>query len=124
MLGLLLTERSEAEKKGEELKHDLHETVELLLEEYSRQLSTVRHEIGYLLKKVQSKTDFLSITLDAYRNRIITIDIYLGIVGIGLGFGTATAGFFGSELNDRLFLYALLSSDTAFFLFFELNLWF
>ena len=98
MLGLLLTERAAAESKGVELENVMHEEVELLLEEYARQLSAIKRGIGCLLKRVQSKTDFLSISLDAYRNGLIQFDIYLSVVGLGLGMSTVTAGFFGMNL--------------------------
>ncbi|KAL7551553.1 hypothetical protein ACHAWF_014743 [Thalassiosira exigua] len=110
MLGLLLTKRAEADNNGKELSQDLHEEVELMIEAYAGQLSAVRREINYLLKKVQSKTDFLSISLDSYRNRMIRMDVYLGIVGMGLGICTTTAGFYGMNL-----VHGLEESSTAFF---------
>ena len=55
MLGLLLAENLKAEGRGEALEVRRHESVELLLEEYARQFENVRQEVGYLLRRVQSK---------------------------------------------------------------------
>lgn len=110
MLGLLLTKQSEAEKSGVELGHDMHEEIELMLEAYIGQLSAIRREIKYLIKRVESKTAYLSITQDSYRNRMITIDVYLGIVGVGLGVSTTVAGFVGMNM-----LNGYEESSVAFF---------
>ena len=36
--------------------------------------------------------------MDAYRNRMIRMNLYLSVVGISLAFGTAVAGFFGMNV--------------------------
>lgn len=102
MLGLLLTEKMIAEQAGEDVTPTKHETVEILLEEYARQLSNILLEIKYLLKKVQSKQEMISISLDAYRNRMIHMNVYLSIAGISLGGGTAVAGFYGMNVPNGL----------------------
>jgi len=55
LLALLLTEKALAKEKGTALNHNLHEHVELLFEEYARQLNMVLNEVHYLLQRVQSK---------------------------------------------------------------------
>lgn len=109
MLGLLLTEQAAAQKKGEDLQHQMHESVELLLEEYVRQLDNMLQEIDYLLRRVQSKQELVAISLDAYRNRMIRMNVYLSIVGIGLATSTTVAGFYGMNLVN-----GLETSPTAF----------
>ncbi|KAK1749185.1 hypothetical protein QTG54_001124 [Skeletonema marinoi] len=69
MISLLLTEKANAKARNEVLPVESHEKVELLLEEYARQLKSVLLEIGYLLQRVQSKQDMMALQLDAYRNR-------------------------------------------------------
>lgn len=98
MLGLLLTEKAAALEKGQDLHHHLHESVELLLEEYARQLSNILLEINYLLHRVQSKQELVALSLDSYRNRMIRMNVYLSMVGIGLATGTTVAGFYGMNL--------------------------
>uniref|UniRef100_A0A7S4HRH7 Magnesium transporter n=1 Tax=Odontella aurita TaxID=265563 RepID=A0A7S4HRH7_9STRA len=98
MLGLLLTEKAKASSKGEHLRHEMHEAVELLFEEYARQLSNVLHEVHFLQRRVQSKQELVALSLDAYRNRMIRMNVYLSIVGIGLASATTVAGFYGMNL--------------------------
>lgn len=88
MNNLLLTEQSIARKNNEVLDIESHASVELLLEEYGRQLNSILLEIDYLLQRVQSKQDILALSMDAYRNRMIRMNLYLSIAGVSLGFGT------------------------------------
>jgi hypothetical protein len=55
MLGLLLTEKAEAAKRGQVLSMSKHENVELLIEEYARQCGSILLEVDYLLKRVEDK---------------------------------------------------------------------
>jgi len=98
MLELLLSEQREAEARGQEVSPERHEDVELLFEEYARQLNNILFEIHYLLQRLQSKQEFASLALAGYRNRLIRMNLYLALVGLGLGIGTTVAGFFGMNL--------------------------
>ncbi len=98
MLQLLLTEQRQAEARGETVSPERHEDVELLLEEYARQLNNILFEINYLLQRLQSKQEFASLALAGYRNRLIRMNLYLALVGLSLGVGTTVAGFFGMNL--------------------------
>mmetsp|Transcript_30375 Transcript_30375/g.45955 ORF Transcript_30375/g.45955 Transcript_30375/m.45955 type:complete len:526 (-) Transcript_30375:80-1657(-) len=102
MISLLLTEKANAKARNEVLPVESHEKVELLLEEYARQLKSVLLEIGYLLQRVQSKQDMMALQLDAYRNRMIRMNLYLSMGAISMGFGTAVAGFFGMNVINGL----------------------
>ena len=55
MMNLLLTEKAMAESQNKVLPIESHENVELLLQEYGRQLNSILLEIAYLLQRVQSK---------------------------------------------------------------------
>jgi len=109
MLRLLLTEQMQAEARGEVVSPERHEDVELLLEEYACQLNNILFEINYLLQRLQSKQEFASLALAGYRNRLISMNLYLALVGLGLGIGTTVAGFFGMNL-----ISGLEESPTAF----------
>ena len=102
MLQLMLTEQREAEARGEQVSHERHEDVELLLEEYARQLTNILFEIHYLLQRLQSKQEFASLALASYRNRLIRMNLYLALTGLSLGVGTTVAGFFGMNLINGL----------------------
>ena len=98
MLGLLLTEQHFASARGEDLHPRLHERVELLFEEYARQLNNIIHEIHFLLKRIQSKQELVAISLDSYRNRMIRMNVMLAVAGVGLATSTTVAGYFGMNL--------------------------
>jgi magnesium transporter len=99
MNNLLLTEQSIAKKNNEVLDIESHASVELLLEEYARQLNSILLEIDYLLQRVQSKQDILALSMDAYRNRMIRMNLYLSIGGVSLGFGTGMSYLLFTLLN-------------------------
>lgn len=98
MVGLLLTKKAIAKSENRKLPNETHEDVEMILEEYARQLNSTLLEIDYMLQRVQSKQDMVALSLDAYRNRMIRMNLYLTIGGISLAFGTAVAGFFGMNV--------------------------
>lgn len=98
MLDLLLTEQAEARLKDEEVEFDRHEHVELMLSVYSRQIHNLQQEIQYLLGRLQSKQEFVALALASYRNRLVRMNVNLGIVGVATGISTATTGLFGMNL--------------------------
>uniref|UniRef100_A0A7S2XT73 Magnesium transporter n=1 Tax=Attheya septentrionalis TaxID=420275 RepID=A0A7S2XT73_9STRA len=102
MVELMLTEKIHAQRDGIEVDVDKHTHVELLLEEYARQLNDILQEINFLLRRVQSKQELVSISLDAYRNRMIRMNVYVSIVGMGLAVSTTVAGYFGMNLINGL----------------------
>ena len=89
LLDLLLTEKAIAKSEDRTLPIESHANVEMILEEYARQLNSTLLEIDYMLQRVQSKQDMLALQLDAYRNRMIRMNLYLSMGGISMGFGTA-----------------------------------
>jgi len=98
MLDIMITERSEAERKGAALDATLHSNVELLLENYHRQLALCLHDIVAMQRQVQAKQEFMAISLDVYRNRMHRMNVQLGIGGISLGVCTSIAGYFGMNV--------------------------
>ena len=109
MLELLLTEQEEAHKSGETVAFSRHEHVELLLGVYARQLNHILMEIKFFQGRLQSKQEFVALALSGYRNRMIRMNVHIGIAALTLGFGTTVAGFFGMNL-----ISGLEQSPTAF----------
>lgn len=102
MLDLLLTEQEKASEQGTQVDFQRHEDVELLLGVYARQIANVSMEISYLIGRLQSKQEFVSLALAGYRNRMIRMNVHIGIAGLSLGLGTAVAGFFGMNVINGL----------------------
>jgi len=98
MLKLLLHEQSHAQSIGVQVDVVLHENVELLIEEYARQLLNTSQEIDYLIKQVQGCQEHVKISLDTYRNSMLQTTIYLGISSLCFASSTVVAGFFGMNL--------------------------
>ena len=102
LLSLLITEQEMARRQGLEVDHSRHTDVELLLEEYARQLNNCLFEINYMLQRLQSKQEFVQLALSSYRNRMIRMNLYITISGLSLGISTTIAGFFGMNLINGL----------------------
>jgi magnesium transporter len=102
MVDLLLTEKAIAKSEDRTLPIELHGTVEMMLEEYARQLSSTLLEVDFMLQRVQSKQDMVALSLDAYRNRMIRMNLNLTVGGISLAFATTVAGFFGMNVHHGL----------------------
>jgi hypothetical protein len=102
MLSLLLTEQAQAIATGVAVDFARHQHVELLLGGYARQISNTLYEIQYLLKRLQSKQEFVALALAGYRNRMVRMNVNIGIVGVSVGFATAIAGFFGMNIVSGL----------------------
>jgi magnesium transporter len=109
MLALLLTEQNAAHNDGRSVDFSRHEHVELLLGVYARQISNVNMEINYLLQRLQSKQEFVALALSGYRNRMVQMNVHLGISALSLGLSTTVAGFFGMNL-----LHGFETSNVAF----------
>lgn len=102
MLDLLLTEQADARSQGVEVAFERHEYVELMLSVYSRQIQNLQQEVQYLLKRLQSKQEFIALALAGYRNRLVRMNVNLGIVAVSTGITTATTGLFGMNLINGL----------------------
>jgi magnesium transporter len=81
---------------------DRHQVVELLIEDYSRQLQQILQSINFLQNRVQSTQELVAMSLDAYRNRMIEMNLHLTIGAVCLGACTTVAGFFGMNLTSGL----------------------
>jgi magnesium transporter len=102
MLNLLLTEQAEARSSGTPVELDRHQHVELLVGVYARQFNNMLQEIHYLLGRLQSKQEFVALALASYRNRLIRMNVYIGIVAVSTGITTAMTGLFGMNLISGL----------------------
>ena len=93
MVDLLLTEKAITKSENRTLPIELHGTFEMMLEEYTQQLSSTLLEIDlFMLQRVQqSKQDMVALSLDTYRNRMIWMNLNLTIGGISLAFTKTTA---------------------------------
>ena len=88
MLGLLLTEQEAARKRVQTIDSTLHSAVEIVLEHYIRQLNRLSHQVNYLLMRIQSKVELIEVSIDVYRNRLISMNVNLSIAAVSLASAT------------------------------------
>jgi len=98
MLGILLNQQAIARESGTSVDPALHETVELLIENYLRHLSKTLNEVNYLQWRVATKQDLARISLDIYRNRMLRVDVQLAIGSVSIGASAVIAGLFGMNI--------------------------
>ncbi|CAM9852068.1 unnamed protein product, partial [Ectocarpus fasciculatus] len=92
MLGLLLTEAKEL-RNGEVIRDNnrtamldahRHSVVELLLENYHRQLVLVGHDVAAMKQEMESLQELSSISLDVSLNSMIAVDVRLAMLNLGV----------------------------------------
>ena len=87
---------------GHRRRVDDHEEVEMMFENYLKQVDTVNSEIATRVQAIGSTEDFVQIKLDALRNRILRLDLVLKLGSVSLSSGALVAAIFGMNLNNAL----------------------
>ncbi|KAG8461980.1 hypothetical protein KFE25_013999 [Diacronema lutheri] len=100
MLDMLLTEK--ATLRGQRPPAAHHEAVELLLEEYVRQMASVLTEAQALKKRVASASELAQLHLDISRNRMVATNVHLSMVSTALAVVMTASGVFGMNLHSGL----------------------
>jgi hypothetical protein len=101
MLKCLLTEQDKARRSNIPIDFEKHTQVEILLGVYARQFSSILQEVNYLLGRLQSKQEYIGLELALYRNRLIRMNVTVGIIAAATGITTAVTGTFGECDNDN-----------------------
>ncbi|TEB29971.1 cora-domain-containing protein [Coprinellus micaceus] len=81
--------------------HD-HEDLELLLESFSKQVEEIVNEAENIEANVQSTQEIVELILDSNRNALLTLDLKVSILTLGIGTGALVAGLFGMNLTSHL----------------------
>ena len=98
MLKCLLTEQDKARRSKVSVDFEKHTQVEILLGVYARQFSSILQEVNYLLGRLQAKQEYIGLELAMYRNRLIRMNVTLGILAAATGITTAVTGTFGKKI--------------------------
>lgn len=77
---------------------DKHDEVEMMLENYMKQVDTVYSEVTSALQAIKATENATQIRLDAMRNRVLRLDIVLNLGAVSVGVGGLVAGVFGMNL--------------------------
>lgn len=79
-----------------------HEEIEMLLETYYSSLEDSLNRIKETNHAIKSTQDFLNISLDSIRNRMMQVDLRLSIGSFSIALGTFIVGAFGMNLLSHL----------------------
>lgn len=85
---------------GHRRRVDQHDEVEMMLENYVKQLDTIDSEVTSALRAVKTTETATQIRLDAMRNRVLRLDVFLNLGAVSLGTGGLVAGAFGMNLTS------------------------
>jgi len=102
LIGLYLTE------KNREVSQ--HEEMELLLESYLADIEDIQSQIKIVKETIDDTNHFIAAHLDATRNRMIRMSLFMEMGTLSLGSGALIAGVFGMNLT-----HGLESHPTAFY---------
>ncbi|KAA8493550.1 Mitochondrial inner membrane magnesium transporter mrs2 [Porphyridium purpureum] len=89
-------------QSGHRRRRDEHEEVEMMLENYMKVIDSVHNEISATLRAVKSTENVTQIRLDAMRNRVLRLEVYLNIATVSIASGGTVAACFGMNLLSGL----------------------
>jgi len=89
-------------KNGVERVPSDHQELEVLLESFAKQVEEIVNETDTTQSNIQSTQEIVELILDSNRNALLTLDLKISIVTMGLGAGTLLAGLFGMNLISHL----------------------
>lgn len=94
---------------------DQHEEVEMMFETYLKQIDSMRNEVVSTIQTVRVTENITQIRLDAMRNRILRLEVYLNLGMLSLSSGAFCSGLFGmnltSHMEDHPYAFYLVSSS-------------
>lgn len=87
---------------GHRRRVDQHDEVEMMLENYIKQIDTVHSELTSTLRAVKATENVTQIRLDAMRNRILRLEVFLNLGAVSVATGGLVAGAFGMNLKTGI----------------------
>ena len=78
------------------------EDIELLLSSVAADLDEIETEIKIFIDMIEDTDQFISAHLDAVRNEIIKMSLFIEIGGLTMGMGAVVSGIFGMNLTNAL----------------------
>lgn len=102
MSRILLTAREKAIQTNQIYNIELHEEIELILENYVLKLTHHFNEIVHLQHQIKTTVQLSDLTMKIQRNRILWLNVNLTSTGICLSFISCIVGAFGMNLVSGL----------------------
>jgi len=98
LVAMYLTDK----KNGIQREPRDHQELEVLLESFAKQVEEIVNETDTTQINIQSTQEIVELILDSNRNALLTLDLKISIITMGLGVGTLLAGLFGMNLTSHL----------------------
>ncbi|KAF7323604.1 Magnesium transporter [Mycena kentingensis (nom. inval.)] len=89
-------------RDGVDRDMDDHEELEVLLESFSKQVEEIVNEAENIAANVQSTQEIVELILDSNRNALLSLDLKVSIMTMGIGSGALLTGAFGMNLTSNL----------------------
>lgn len=84
---------------GHRRRVDQHDEVEMMLENYVKQIDTINAEVRSTQRSIKATENITQIRLDAMRNRVLRLEVFLNLGAVSVGTGGLVAGAFGMNLE-------------------------
>lgn len=82
---------------------DTHEEIEILLESYLSDYTTLETKLGVLRMQIQNAEELLQLRLDTSRNQILVVEMIISVITCALSFGSFIGSMFGMNLPTKLY---------------------
>lgn len=103
---------------GHRRRVDEHDEVEMMLENYVKQVDSIRAEVRSTMRAIQATENITQIRLDAMRNRVLRLEVLLNLAAISVASGGLVAGAFGMNLvhgmEEHPFAFWIVSAAAVF----------
>ncbi len=103
---------------GHRRRVDQHDEAEMMLENYVKQVDSFRAEVRSTLRAIQATENITQIRLDAMRNRVLRLEVFLNLGAVSVGTGGLVAGAFGMNLlhgwEDHPYAFFMVSAAAVF----------
>lgn len=86
------------QETGHRRRVDQHDEVEMMLENYVKQLDAIDADVRSTLRSIKATENITQIRLDAMRNRVLRLEVFLNLGAVSVGTGGLVAGAFGMNL--------------------------
>lgn len=83
---------------GHRRRVDQHDEVEMMLENYVKQLDAIDGDVRSTLRSIKATENITQIRLDAMRNRVLRLEVFLNLAAVSVATGGLVAGAFGMNL--------------------------
>jgi len=79
-----------------------HEDLEVLLESFAKQVEEIVNEADTMISNIQSTQEIVELILDSNRNALLSLDLKISIITMGIGAGALVVGALGMNVKNHM----------------------